>query len=339
MKIRKSRGSSLRRTAPSGGLKPSKPGFLGRKGKKVKDTKARDKKAKDLTAFSQETKEEIKDRLKELEEEKKSEETKEPKTPEEKEKQEKLKEIEKKIDEVREKLKDAIKSGDYETAKESMKDLQDLSAERNNIMQTPAAPSTPAPGPVPAGGGGGVAPAGGGGGAAPAYGGGGGAAPGGGAAAPASTAPAAAGNAPVSTIKPDGSGQDAVDLARKYRGQASIACKGKLPTFKAAGGTGNNCADFVGACLEATGRFKGTHSASVKILEGQLKSQGYVLVPANQARPGDVWMSGSRGHTELVSENGPGGMKTIGSNGGATNQVISERGKSGGVVYQLQEKK
>lgn len=321
--------------------------------KKLEETK-KAKVEKDNLKLSDEVKEEIESEVKEMEEgEKKTGEKQEPKTPGEQEKQKKLKELKEKMKEVREKLREAIKNNDYEEAKNCMRELNQLGRELEQINNTPASQFTPSTPTVPGGGvpaGGGAAPAAGGvvpaGGAAPAY---GGALTGG--AAPATRAPLSrpaasektpekTGDAPASAIKPDGSGQDAANLAKKYEGYASIACKGKLPTFRAAGGTGNNCADFVGACLEATGRLKGSHSASVKVLEQQLKKQGYVQVPANQAKPGDVWIRSDRGHTELVVENSGGNITTIGSNGGATNQKISRRsrpGGSGGVIYQLRE--
>jgi len=152
---------------------------------------------------------------------------------------------------------------------------------------------------------------------------------------PASTPPPA--SAGGSQAAP-GSGQAAVDLARKFKGQESWRIKGKMPNFTAAGGQTNNCADFVSSALESTGRLKG-HQINVKRMEQALIKQGYVQVPASQARPGDVWMNHSRGHTELVSAKG--GTRTIGSNNDRPgHQVITERAKSttSGVYYQLRKK-
>jgi hypothetical protein len=132
-----------------------------------------------------------------------------------------------------------------------------------------------------------------------------------------------------------GSGQAAVNLARQFAGQESYRIKGQMPNFTAAGGQTNNCADFVSSALESTGRLQG-HHINVGELEQSLLKQGYVQVPANQAKPGDVWISQSRGHTELVSQ--AGGTSTIGSNNDRPgHQVISERGKNtgAGVYYQL----
>ncbi len=131
------------------------------------------------------------------------------------------------------------------------------------------------------------------------------------------------------------SGSAAVDLARRYIGQDSWKIKGQMPNFTAAGGRTNNCADFVSAALQSTGRLRG-HEINVRRLEQSIQRQGYVRVPASQARPGDVWINHSRGHTELVSR--AGGTHTIGSNNiRPGHQVISERAKSttSGVYYQL----
>lgn len=178
-------------------------------------------------------------------------------------------------------------------------------------------------------GGGGAPPMGGGG--APPMGGGGGAAPAG------NTTPPS-GPPPEGAITPNGTGQDAVDLARQYEGHNSIDIKGRMPHFTAAGGQTNNCADFVSSALEATGRVRG-HHINVREFERSLQAQGYVQVPASQARPGDVWINHSRGHTELVSTRGA--THTIGSNNDRPgHQVISERPKApgSGVIYQLPER-
>ena len=131
-----------------------------------------------------------------------------------------------------------------------------------------------------------------------------------------------------------GSGQAAVDLARKFNGKDSISLKGKMPHFTAAGGTNNNCADFVSSALESQGLIKG-HHINVKSMEQELKKQGYVQVPASQAKPGDVWISNSRGHTELVATKGA--TRLIGSNNnGDSRQEITEHANrpGSGVIYQ-----
>lgn len=121
------------------------------------------------------------------------------------------------------------------------------------------------------------------------------------------------------------SGNAAVDMAKKFLGRDSISIKGQMPHFTAAGGVTNNCADFVSSCLEGAGLLKG-HEINVGRLEDSLKKQGYRQVPQDQAQPGDVWISASGGHTELVAE--AGGRTLIGSNG-SSYQRISEDHKSG----------
>lgn len=129
-----------------------------------------------------------------------------------------------------------------------------------------------------------------------------------------------------------GTGQAAVDLARKYLGRDSISLKGDMPHFTAAGGVTNNCVDFVSSALESQGLVKG-HHINVRAFEKELQKQGWVQVPANQAKPGDVWINHSRGHTELVATQGA--TKLIGSNGSAR-QKVSEHANnpSSGVIYQ-----
>ena len=131
-----------------------------------------------------------------------------------------------------------------------------------------------------------------------------------------------------------GSGSAAVDTARQFLNQDSSSLKGKLKHFTAAGGVNNNCADFVSSVLEGQGLVKG-HHINVKSFEQELKKQGYRQVPTSQARPGDVWISNSRGHTELVATKGA--TKLIGSNNnGDSRQEITEHANrpGSGVIYQ-----
>jgi hypothetical protein len=141
-------------------------------------------------------------------------------------------------------------------------------------------------------------------------------------------------NTPVDNGGANGiqSGNATVNLAEKYLGRDSIGLKGDLPKFQAAGGVTNDCADFVSSCLEDTGRLKG-HEINVGHLESSLKQQGYKQVPRAQAQPGDVWISDSAGHTELVAA--AGGKKLIGSNGSARQHVSIDTysGMNGGRFY------
>jgi hypothetical protein len=140
-------------------------------------------------------------------------------------------------------------------------------------------------------------------------------------------------NSPVA-MGPAGQGNQAsVDLARRYLGRDSQSCRGLMPNFTAAGGQTNNCADFVCSALQSTGGIRG-HFVGVRALENALKQQGYRQVPAAQAKPGDVWISKSRSHTELVTQ--PGGTRCIGSNNDRPgHQVISEKAMNpnAGVYY------
>ena len=129
-------------------------------------------------------------------------------------------------------------------------------------------------------------------------------------------------------------GSAAVDLGRQFLGQNSIDVRGRLPNFRAAGGQTNNCADFVCSCLQSTGGIQG-HFVNVRGLEQALIRQGYHRVPASQAKPGDVWINPSRGHTELVAT--PGATQLLGSNNDRPgHQVISQkpnRNPEAGVYY------
>ena len=130
-----------------------------------------------------------------------------------------------------------------------------------------------------------------------------------------------------------GSGQAAVQLAERYLGMNSRDVRGQMPHFTAAGGQTNNCADFVSSALESQGLVRG-HHINVREFERSLLSQGYVRVPQSQAQPGDVWINGSRGHTELVAT--PGATRLIGSNNDRPgHQVISYGVPRGGYFYQL----
>lgn len=233
-----------------------------------------------------------------------------------------VKRIEEQMRQTEGKLREALAKGDSLTAMGLTIELNGLKNMRDMLL---GLPGTPDIAPAGMGSGGSGAPAssyapssGGYSGGAPSAGGGSQAAP---------------GPAPVGTITPNGSGNDAVDLARKYLGQNAIDLKGKLPNFTAAGGQTNNCADFVSSVLESTGRIKG-HHINVNELEKSIQSQGYTQVPANQAQPGDIWIANDRGHTELSTGNG----RTIGaSEDRPGHQTVSEKAMppGSGVYYHL----
>ena len=134
-----------------------------------------------------------------------------------------------------------------------------------------------------------------------------------------------------------GSGVGAVNMARRFLGRNSRDIKGEMPHFTAAGGNTNNCADFVSSALQSQGLLN-SHEVGVSNggLQRALQRDGYRRIPASQARAGDVWISNSGGHTELVQGVQNGRLSTIGSNNVRTGfQKITERTKSlsSGVVY------
>ena len=136
-------------------------------------------------------------------------------------------------------------------------------------------------------------------------------------------------------VSPNGSGSAAVAMGRQFLGRESWSIKGQLPHFTAAGGQTNNCADFVSSCLESQGLIRG-HHVNVRELEQSLLRQGYRPVPFHMAKPGDVWINASRGHTELVQgfDARRGGVSLIGSNNDRPgHQVISNGFSRSGVVY------
>ncbi|MHB2020022.1 MAG: hypothetical protein ACYCW6_24045 [Candidatus Xenobia bacterium] len=193
-----------------------------------------------------------------------------------------------------------------------------------NLMQAEQQAQQQGLGGMPGGGG----PMGGGGACPAPYGGGG--SPYGGGGSPYGGSPYGGGGSPYGAALPPaqygppGTGNQAsVDLARRYLGQNSINVRGQLPGFTAAGGQTNDCADFVSSVLQDTQGLKG-HHVNVHDLEQSLIAQGWHRVSGAQARPGDVWMNSSRGHTQLVAT--PGATRTIGSNNDRPgHQRISER--------------
>ena len=138
----------------------------------------------------------------------------------------------------------------------------------------------------------------------------------------------------MSGTSPSESGNAVAALAEKFLGRDSASIKGELPHFTAAGGRNNNCADFVSSLLESNGKLSG-HYINVGRLEEALKNQGYHQVSADQAQPGDVWISSSRGHTEIVEKAGNPPTLIGSNNGGDDIQEITRDKGSGrsGVFY------
>lgn len=152
------------------------------------------------------------------------------------------------------------------------------------------------------------------------------------------------GSAPMSTMASPSSGvtgggaNASVDMAKQYLGNSSISLKGKLANFSAAGGTGNNCADFVSAILANTQGFKKKpEDANVATFAKNLQAQGWQKVDKSQSRPGDVVIINGSQHTELVTK--AGGTEAIGSNGGATDQKIGTDSLSGSGKQEFYQKR
>ncbi|MFN8607096.1 MAG: amidase domain-containing protein [Vulcanimicrobiota bacterium] len=129
-------------------------------------------------------------------------------------------------------------------------------------------------------------------------------------------------SANVASSGATGGGANAsVEMAKKYLGNSAISLKGKLDNYSAAGGTGNDCADFVSAILANTQGFKKkSGDASVATFKQDLLAQGWRKVSKAESKAGDVVIFNGSQHTELVTKDG--GAEAIGSNGGATNQQI-----------------
>ena len=73
------------------------------------------------------------------------------------------------------------------------------------------------------------------------------------------------------------------------------------------------CANFVTACLQKAGLIN-WHSDGVVDMANRLKAQGWKVVDAAHAKPGDVAIVNGGAHTELVYANNGGDITLIGSN-------------------------
>lgn len=74
-----------------------------------------------------------------------------------------------------------------------------------------------------------------------------------------------------------------------------------------------NCANFVTAALQKAGLIN-WHDNTVSGAASRLKADGWKVVPASQAKAGDVCILNYGGHIELVAGNNNGDIKLIGSN-------------------------
>ncbi len=132
---------------------------------------------------------------------------------------------------------------------------------------------------------------------------------------------------------PEGSGSGAaasVEMAKEYLGQPSSTLKGKLDNYTAAGGAGNDAADFVSGILANTQSFRKEPSdAGMDAFKQHLLQQGWKKVDKTQAKAGDVVFFNGNQHAELVTKDG--GTQGIGSNGPETGQTINTDSTSWGV--------
>ena len=124
---------------------------------------------------------------------------------------------------------------------------------------------------------------------------------------------------------PGGNGSRAADIADDYLGRNASELKrsGDLPMNP---NVPSNvcCANFVSAVLQEAGLMRGhtdlvsgsnrNGSGNPNSLGNMLIAQGWHVVPASQAKPGDVAIVNHGGHVELVHSNDNGRITLIGSN-------------------------
>ena len=122
---------------------------------------------------------------------------------------------------------------------------------------------------------------------------------------------------------PSGGNGNVVGIAQQFLGRNASDLKhsGQLPMDSWVPNN-VNCANFVTAVLEKAGAIN-WHDNTVAGTASRLKAQGWKVVPASQARPGDVCILNYGGHVELVASNNNGNIKLIGSNN--TNADGSQR--------------
>jgi len=95
-----------------------------------------------------------------------------------------------------------------------------------------------------------------------------------------------------------------------------------------------NCANFVTAVLQKAGVIN-WHDNTVSGAASRLKADGWKVVPASQAKAGDVCILNYGGHIELVASNNNGDIKLIGSNNinADGSQQVSYSNPYGGAWY------
>lgn len=129
--------------------------------------------------------------------------------------------------------------------------------------------------------------------------------------------------------------QNPADIAKGFLGRDASELKGSgdLPMDPS---VPNDicCANFVTATLQKAGLID-WHSNGVADMSQRLQAQGWHMVPASEAKPGDVAVINGSQHTELVATNDGGRITLIGSNNKNADgsQVVSYGNPYGQVMY------
>jgi hypothetical protein len=137
--------------------------------------------------------------------------------------------------------------------------------------------------------------------------------------------------------KPNSSrtGQNPADIAKDFLGRNASELKGSgdLPMDPNVPGD-VCCANFVTATLQKDGLID-WHSNGVADMSQRLQAQGWHMVPASEAKPGDVAVINGSEHTEFVFTNDGGRITLIGPNNKNADgsQVVSYGNPYGQVMY------
>lgn len=130
-------------------------------------------------------------------------------------------------------------------------------------------------------------------------------------------------------------GRNPADIAKGFldRNASDLKGSGELPMDPS---VPNDvcCANFVTATLQKAGLID-WHSNGVADMSARLQAEGWRMVPASEARPGDVAVINGSQHTELVAANSNGQVTLIGSNNKNADgsQRISYGNPYGQVMY------
>lgn len=120
------------------------------------------------------------------------------------------------------------------------------------------------------------------------------------------------GTTPTAGVTPTGGNPAAIANQFLDRNASELKKSGQLPMNP---NVPNDvcCANFVTACLQKAGLIN-WHSDGVADMASRLKAQGWKVVDAAHAKPGDVAVINGSHHTELVYSNDGGKLTLIGSN-------------------------